>query len=190
MTVQAPPLDIEYNLSTEEANLLKPIVGIQDDEELKRHILEVRSEAYSVCRLTVHWTSVCVIIATGLSLCVYSWIPLCEVTHLLQHQLILRRILTRCCKLRFRITKHPAYQYALKLGKERENAIFLELPCCGERVDGFFWCPISQNYSLVGGDSRVTILDGYPKENVLASDLLSGKHLKPRLFAYGSLNMF
>lgn len=54
MTVQAPPLDIEYNLSSEEVDLLKPIVGIQDDEELKRHILEVQSEAYSVCHLTIN----------------------------------------------------------------------------------------------------------------------------------------
>lgn len=116
MTAQAPPLDIEYNLSPEEVNLLKPIVGIQDDEELKRHVIEVRSEAYSVypyaCIRAFHF-------------------------------------------VRFRITKHPAYQHALKLGKEREGAIFLELPCC------------------VGGDSRAAILDGYPKDNVLASDLFS-----------------
>lgn len=46
----------------------------------------------------------------------------------------------------------------------------------------FFWCAVFQNYSLVGGDSRAAILNGYPKENVLASDLFSGKPLKPRSF--------
>lgn len=42
--------DAEYNITSEEANSLKRVIGgIQDDEELKQHLLEIRSEAYAVC---------------------------------------------------------------------------------------------------------------------------------------------
>lgn len=39
----------DYNVSSEEASLLKRVIGgIQDDEELKQHLLQIRSEAYCV----------------------------------------------------------------------------------------------------------------------------------------------
>lgn len=42
--------DAEYNITSEEASSLKRVIGgIQDDEELKQHLLEIRSEAYAVC---------------------------------------------------------------------------------------------------------------------------------------------
>ena len=40
-----------YDLTDEERTFFKQQTGIQDDEELKTHILQVQVEAYKVCRL-------------------------------------------------------------------------------------------------------------------------------------------
>ncbi|GBE89376.1 Methyltransferase ausD [Sparassis crispa] len=62
------------------------------------------------------------------------------------------------CIRRFAFTKLkmsrlPAYGQLLKLGKERKGAIFLDIGCC------------------FGNDVRKAIVDGYPIENAIASDL-------------------
>jgi hypothetical protein len=44
------PLDESlYSLGEEQAMFFKQQTGIQDDDELKRHVLEVQREAYDVC---------------------------------------------------------------------------------------------------------------------------------------------
>ena len=44
------PLDPSlYKLEEDEAAFFKQATGIQDDEELKQHILRVQAEAYEVC---------------------------------------------------------------------------------------------------------------------------------------------
>jgi len=40
-----------YDLTDEECAFFKQQTGIQDDDELKTHILQVQAEAYKVCRL-------------------------------------------------------------------------------------------------------------------------------------------
>lgn len=40
-----------YDLTDEERTFFKQQTGIQDDDELKMHILRVQAEAYKVCRL-------------------------------------------------------------------------------------------------------------------------------------------
>jgi hypothetical protein len=40
-----------YNLSEEERAFLKQQTGIQDDDELKAHVLRLQAEAYKVCTL-------------------------------------------------------------------------------------------------------------------------------------------
>ena len=40
-----------YDLTDEERAFFKQQTGIQDDDELKTHILQVQAEAYKVCRL-------------------------------------------------------------------------------------------------------------------------------------------
>lgn len=54
---------------------------------------------------------------------------------------------------RLKISTFPAYQELLKLGKERKGALYLELACC------------------VGNDVRKTVSDGFPVDQVIASDL-------------------
>ncbi|OCH94147.1 hypothetical protein OBBRIDRAFT_789486 [Obba rivulosa] len=55
--------------------------------------------------------------------------------------------------LRLKIARLPAYPHLLKLGKEYERAIFLDIGCC------------------FGNDARKAVADGYPVENVITSDL-------------------
>ncbi|EPQ55307.1 hypothetical protein GLOTRDRAFT_116242 [Gloeophyllum trabeum ATCC 11539] len=52
-----------------------------------------------------------------------------------------------------KISRLPAYERFLQLGKERNCAIFLDIGCC------------------FGNDARKAIDDGYPLRNVIASDL-------------------
>jgi hypothetical protein len=40
-----------YSLSEEERAFLKEQTGIQDDDELKAHVLQLQAEAYKVCSL-------------------------------------------------------------------------------------------------------------------------------------------
>ncbi|KAK0496140.1 hypothetical protein EDD18DRAFT_1074587 [Armillaria luteobubalina] len=54
---------------------------------------------------------------------------------------------------KMRISRFPWYQDFLKLGKERETAIYADIGCC------------------FGNDPRKAVMDGYPVEQVLASDL-------------------
>ena len=60
---------------------------------------------------------------------------------------------------RLKISRFPAYQDLLKLGKERPGALFLDLACC------------------VGNDVRKAVADGFPVNQALASDLHPGQHL-------------
>ncbi|KAH7920280.1 hypothetical protein BV22DRAFT_1040003 [Leucogyrophana mollusca] len=54
---------------------------------------------------------------------------------------------------RLKISKLPAYQGVLALGREREGAILLDIGCC------------------FGNDARKAVVDGFPVRNVLVSDL-------------------
>ncbi|KAI9059638.1 hypothetical protein FKP32DRAFT_1596194 [Trametes sanguinea] len=57
--------------------------------------------------------------------------------------------------LSLKLARLPAYKQLLTLGRERKGAIFLDIGCC------------------FGNDIRKAVLDGYPVENVVASDLHS-----------------
>ncbi|KAH7910777.1 hypothetical protein BJ138DRAFT_1064440 [Hygrophoropsis aurantiaca] len=54
---------------------------------------------------------------------------------------------------RLKISKLPAYQGVLTLGRERKDAILLDIGCC------------------FGNDARKAVVDGFPVRNVLTSDL-------------------
>ncbi|KAI9067915.1 hypothetical protein FKP32DRAFT_207472 [Trametes sanguinea] len=55
--------------------------------------------------------------------------------------------------LSLKLGRLPAYKQLLSLGKERKGAIFLDIGCC------------------FGNDIRKAVYDGYPVENIVASDL-------------------
>ncbi|KZV95783.1 hypothetical protein EXIGLDRAFT_671793 [Exidia glandulosa HHB12029] len=54
---------------------------------------------------------------------------------------------------KLKISRFPVYEEVLKLGREREGAILLDLGCC------------------FGNDARKAVADGFPASQVLASDL-------------------
>ncbi len=60
----------------------------------------------------------------------------------------------RVCSLK--IARLPAYGKLLKIGKERKGALFLDIGCC------------------LGNDVRKVVVDGFPMNQVFASDLRPG----------------
>ncbi|RDB23458.1 Methyltransferase ausD [Hypsizygus marmoreus] len=58
--------------------------------------------------------------------------------------------------IKLKIARMPAYPSALKLSREREDAILLDIGCC------------------FGNDARKAVVDGWPVRNVIASDLRKG----------------
>ncbi|KAL5476781.1 hypothetical protein ACEPAI_2967 [Sanghuangporus weigelae] len=103
-----------YKPSREEIYFMKGQTGIEEEEELKQHVISVQKEAWDVVNYK----------------CIQSF-----------------------GFLRLKMSRLPAYQDLLKLGKERPGAILLEYACC------------------FGNDARKAISDGFPIENVIASDI-------------------
>lgn len=73
-----------------------------------------------------------------------------------------------------KITRSPGYKQALKLLSERIDPILLDIGCCCP-----YYLTISLLYFLtmylpVGTDIRKAVIDGWPVNNVLASDLRQG----------------
>ncbi|KZT67007.1 hypothetical protein DAEQUDRAFT_813157 [Daedalea quercina L-15889] len=64
-----------------------------------------------------------------------------------------------------KIARHPAYNQLLKLGKERNSALFIDVGCC------------------FGNDIRKAVADGFPAKNCIGTDLEGAFwHLGYRLF--------
>lgn len=115
---ELPPLNPElYWLSPQEAEFFKAAIGIDDDEELKAHILSVQEKTWKIAPYG----------------CVYVF-----------------------GFLRMAIVHRPEYQEIVKIGRERENAIFLDIGCC------------------LSTESRRVAADGWPAHNIVASDLKQG----------------
>ncbi|KAL0954797.1 hypothetical protein HGRIS_003744 [Hohenbuehelia grisea] len=113
-----PQLDPSfYNLEEDEADFFKTQTGIEDDEELKEHILAVQAKAYKI----------------------YGY-----------------PCIRRFAFLSLKISRLPAYPAVLQLGRERKGAILLDLGCC------------------FGNDIRKAVVDGFPVEGAIASDLRQG----------------
>ncbi|KAH9065637.1 hypothetical protein EDB87DRAFT_1672338 [Lactarius vividus] len=106
-----------YMLDSAEIAFLKQQIGIDDDDELKTHLLSIQAEAYEV------YPYPCIRL--------FSW-------------------------ARPKVSRLFPYQNLLKLGREREGAILLDIGC-------FF-----------GTDVRKAIADGFPLRNVVTSDLHQG----------------
>ncbi|KAH9922692.1 hypothetical protein B0H21DRAFT_815090 [Amylocystis lapponica] len=72
------------------------------------------------------------------------------------HQVYPYPCIRRFAFTKLKVSRLPAYNQLLKLGKEREGAIFLDIGCC------------------FGNDIRKAIVDGFPIQNVIGSDLQAG----------------
>ncbi|KAI9454156.1 hypothetical protein BJY52DRAFT_773481 [Lactarius psammicola] len=107
-------LPLDEGLYLCDTTFFKQQTGINDDDELKTHLLTIQAEAYKVhpypCIRVFSWAS-----------------PGIEYLF--------------------------SYQYLLKLSKEREEAILLDIGCC------------------FGTDVRKAIADGFPLRNVVTTDL-------------------
>ncbi|KAF8273973.1 hypothetical protein EI94DRAFT_1794631 [Lactarius quietus] len=103
-----------YRLDSAEITFFKEQTGIEDEDELKAHLLSIQAEAYEVYSYP----------------CIrqFSW-------------------------ARLGISRLFPYQDLLKLGREREGAILLDIGCC------------------FGTDVRKAIVDGFPMKNVVTTDL-------------------
>ncbi|KAF8815539.1 hypothetical protein BYT27DRAFT_7193283 [Phlegmacium glaucopus] len=122
-----PLNDNLYYLDADEKDFFQKETKINDDEELKQHIIGVQRKAYS-------------------GVFQYPYIRVFQFA-------------------RMTLARLPAYQALLELGRKRKGAIFIDLGCC------------------FGNDLRKAVQDGYPVENVLASDLRGDLwHLGHELF--------
>ncbi|KAF8638313.1 hypothetical protein AX17_002333 [Amanita inopinata Kibby_2008] len=111
------PLDESlYSLDDDELAFFKSQTGIDDDEQLKNHILAVQAKAYQVYRYPC---------------------------------------IRRFSFIKLKIPRLPAYKHVLQLSRQRQDAILLDIGCC------------------FGNDLRKIVVDGWPVENVLGSDLRS-----------------
>ncbi|KAG7448619.1 uncharacterized protein BT62DRAFT_717960 [Guyanagaster necrorhizus] len=109
------PLDPSlYVLADDEVVFIKSQTGIDDDEELKRHILAIQEEAYK-----------------------------------LEPYPCIRRF----GFAKWNISRQPCYHQFLNLGQMRKGTIYVDIGCC------------------LGSDARKAVSDGYPIDQVIASDL-------------------
>ncbi|KAH9933965.1 uncharacterized protein BXZ73DRAFT_89643 [Epithele typhae] len=114
---RAFPLDenkLTQLLGSSHVAFLREQTGINDEEQLRAHILTVTKMAYEVFP--------------------YQCIRLFAFAA-------------------FRVPSIPNYDHLLRLGKEREGAILLDIGCC------------------FGTDSRKIAADGWPAQNIVASDI-------------------
>ncbi|KAI0687619.1 hypothetical protein BC835DRAFT_1448517 [Cytidiella melzeri] len=125
---ERPLEDKLYTPDPEALAFWKAETGIEDEAELKQHILTIQKEAFSV----------------------YAY-PCIRVFEF----------------MKLKLARLPAYDQLLRLPQERENAIFLDLGCCCEaNTESLCLC-----CHTVGNDTRKLVRDGWPVQNVIASDL-------------------
>ncbi|PPQ90998.1 hypothetical protein CVT25_013923 [Psilocybe cyanescens] len=115
-----------YHLQHDERQFFQLLTGINDDNELRDHILAVQSKAYQIY---------------GYACILYRF------RHATLRALILSRL---------KIARLPGYLKALKLLEQHKHPILLDIGCC------------------FGNDTRKAVVDGWPVENVIASDLRQG----------------
>ncbi|KAI0666275.1 hypothetical protein C8Q78DRAFT_1083214 [Trametes maxima] len=109
------PLDASlYSLQDAELKFMQTETRIDDEEELRDHVMQIQAEAYAVFPFPC---------------------------------------IRRFAFLKVMISKSEAYKDLIKLGKTRDGAILLDIGCC------------------FGQDARKAAADGFPAEQIIASDL-------------------
>ncbi|KAH7929864.1 hypothetical protein BV22DRAFT_101783 [Leucogyrophana mollusca] len=131
-----PPLDDRlYELKPAAAAVFRSQTGIDDDDVLKKHILVVQAKAYKI------FPYPCIRIFSFLR---------CVTTYSVDTAGALT------AGDRLGVMNAPAYEQALKLGRERKDAVWLDIGCC------------------FGADVRKAAFDGFPAASIVATDLHPG----------------
>jgi hypothetical protein len=138
----------------------KAETGIQDSEELRKHIIQTQQEACKASHYLLD-NGVVVVLNDAFHAQVYPY-P---------------------CIRGFRFTKlkiarMPAYPRVFQLLKNRPDAIFLDIGCC--RANSFLSSRLCWNLidvHAVGTDLRKIVYDGWPISQTLATDLEAGMRL-------------
>jgi len=164
-------------LDPDTAAFFKKETGIDDDVPLKEHIIGVQADAYKACTCQYHIEYLYLNRRdpTGLSLSLYSRLLLYYVC---PSFLIWSSQSFICDGDRASISHSPAYADFLKLGREWEEAIFLEVGCCCMCYPCPYHCLSTAPYSIITLlDSRGRCQKGYrrwirPMQDVIASDLI------------------
>jgi len=113
--VYAYPLDESlYRPTSEEIAFFKSLTRIDDDEDLKKHIISVQTKAYEIFPYPT-----------------------------------IRRFIF----MKLKVTQLPGYDRLISLARNRPGALLLDVGC------GF------------GHDTRKVVIDGFPAENILGSDI-------------------
>jgi hypothetical protein len=68
------------------------------------------------------------------------------------------------------------YEHILKLGRERPGAVLLDIGCCC--ASKYHVVALILNSFSVSVDARRAAADGFPMENIIASDINNGNTLQ------------
>ena len=124
-----------YDLTDEERSFFKQQTGIQDDDELKAHILQVQAEAYKVCDREPDENSCYNLIPglpkTGFSLPLHPQVPFRKVS---TRKRDAETVFEMGHSPRLKMCRLSPYQDLLRTGKSRKEAIFLDIGSCGEKL--------------------------------------------------------
>jgi len=163
-----------YCITPDEAAFFKSQTGIDNDEDLKRHVLEVQAKAYKASQ------------SDRTSPQSYTSNP----TECRLHHILVSMVLPFCGTFgqhmhrtysvtmpRLNVSTYSVYEHILKLGRERPNAILLDIGCCcASKYYVYVFFDDNEIFS-VGVDSRKVASDGFPAENIISSDINNGNML-------------
>ncbi|CCM06727.1 uncharacterized protein FIBRA_09021 [Fibroporia radiculosa] len=142
-----------YNLQEDELAFFKAQTGIQNEGELKRHIMKAQEDAYKsdvwsgVLRpYEAHFSTKGKGMSHHFDAMLTTLDPVCRSIHIRVSAALLSPSILKISRL-------PAYKQLLELGQKRAGAMFLDIGCC------------------FGNDVRKAIVDGFPAHQALASDL-------------------
>lgn len=131
------PLDESlYKLDENGLAFMKRQTGIDDEEELKKHILAVQAEAYQVSLSSSLDSLFVVLIVDRLNgdpdppLSVHSAFRISTVSLLFDCGTFFMESYHDPSTHRCKLARLPAYKHLLALGKERQDPIFLDIGCC------------------------------------------------------------
>ncbi|KAI1787643.1 hypothetical protein LXA43DRAFT_702318 [Ganoderma leucocontextum] len=173
---QCNPLNTSkyLKLDKDERMFFKVTTKIEDDAELDQHILDIQAQAYKCVwivsnvvsefpLLFVEYHVQVLTLCSGQQIFPYPCIRIFGFTRCVGFEFTTRRANALPANVdnfdpdcRIRISRLPAYKHFLKLGRQRKNPIFIDLGCA------------------FGSDVRKAIVDGYPIESSLATDLHDG----------------